>query len=131
MFDKRSKKQIFGDYTMSENIAAETNIQQNSIDLLSHQNVGYIYLSPKECLKLRDGKLNEVILKDILISQLQKINGFEYKGNRGCSYSFPNTRNYSSRNKNVLVHVYVLFRLLNRVYFKTKEVNKLIYFLLI
>ena len=70
---------------MSENIAAETNIQQNSIDLLSHKNVGYIYLSPDECLKLRDGKLNEVILKDILISQLQKINGFEYKGN---AYTF-------------------------------------------
>ena len=71
---------------MSENIAAETNIQQNSIDLLSHKNVGYTYLSPDECLKLRDGKLNEVILKDILISQLQKINGFEYKGN---AYTFP------------------------------------------
>lgn len=85
MFDKQSKRQIFGDYKMSKNIAAETNIQQNSIDLLSHKNVGYTYVSPDECLKLRDGKLNEVILKDILISQLQKINGFEYKGN---AYTF-------------------------------------------
>ncbi len=42
-------------------------------------------LTLDECLKLRDGKLNEVILKDILISQLQKINGFEYKGN---AYTF-------------------------------------------
>lgn len=70
---------------MNENIAAETNIQQNSINLLSHKNVGYTYLTLDECLKLRDGKLNEVILKDILISQLQKINGFEYKGN---AYTF-------------------------------------------
>lgn len=70
---------------MHENIAAETNIQQNSINLLSHKNVGYTYLTPDECLKLRDGKLNEVILKDILISQLQKINGFDYKGN---AYTF-------------------------------------------
>ena len=70
---------------MHENIAAETNIQQNSIDLLNHKNVGYTYLTPDECLQLRDSKLNEVILKDILISQLQKINGFEYKGN---AYTF-------------------------------------------
>lgn len=57
---------------MSENIAIETNIQQNSIDLLSHKNVGYTYLSPDECLKLRDGKLNEVILKDIITISTSK-----------------------------------------------------------
>lgn len=31
-------------------------------------------------MSLRDGKLGEVILKDILVKQLQEINSFEYKG---------------------------------------------------
>jgi hypothetical protein len=74
------------------------------------------------CITLRYGSaLIIVILKpyDLRIKAIEDGN------------AFANTRNYSSRNKNVLVHVYVLFRLLNSVYFKTEEVNKLICFLLI
>ena len=56
---------------------SETQIQNNTIDLL--KNMGYIYLSPKEMTEYR-GSTRQVVLKDILLKQLQKLNGFEYKG---------------------------------------------------
>lgn len=55
----------------------ETQIQNNTIDLL--QNMGYIYLSPEEMTQHRSST-RQVVLKDILLEQLQNLNGFEYKG---------------------------------------------------
>ncbi|MEA2028452.1 MAG: type I restriction endonuclease, partial [Campylobacterota bacterium] len=58
--------------------SSETHLQNNTIDLL--QKMGYSFISQEDNAKIRGGKLGEVVLKDILLSQLQKINGFEYKG---------------------------------------------------
>lgn len=55
----------------------EKMIQSNTIDLL--KNMGYTYISPEEMPKYRSGT-GQVILKEILLEQLQKLNGFEYKG---------------------------------------------------
>ena len=55
----------------------ETQIQTNTIDLL--KNMGYIYISPEEMTEHRSST-RQVVLKDILLKQLQKLNGFEYKG---------------------------------------------------
>ncbi|MDD3595835.1 HsdR family type I site-specific deoxyribonuclease [Sulfuricurvum sp.] len=63
---------------MKQDIFAELTLQNNTIELL--KNMGYTYISQEENVKIRNGKLGEVILKDILLEQLQKINGFEYKG---------------------------------------------------
>ncbi|MDY0402432.1 HsdR family type I site-specific deoxyribonuclease [Sulfurovum sp.] len=63
---------------MNPNISNETTIQSNTIELL--KKMGYIFIGQEENARLRGGKLGEVILKDILLEQLQKINGFEYKG---------------------------------------------------
>ncbi len=57
----------------------ETQIQQNTIELL--KSMGYSYISPKE-MKAHRSSTGQVLLKDILLSQLQKLNGFEYKGTR-------------------------------------------------
>jgi len=57
----------------------EKTIQTNTIDLL--KSMGYTYISPEEMLLYR-GSTRQVVLKDILLKQLQKINGFEYKGTR-------------------------------------------------
>ena len=38
------------------------------------QKLGYIYLSPSECEKLRGGKTSNVLLDDILRKQLKEIN---------------------------------------------------------
>ncbi len=46
------------------------------------QNLGYIYLTPDEALKQRNGKTTNVLLEDILRKQLQKINSFQFKGNK-------------------------------------------------
>lgn len=43
---------------------------------------GYEYLSPTEALRHRNNKLSNVILQDILITQLKKINRINYKSNR-------------------------------------------------
>lgn len=43
-------------------------------------NLGYIYLSPNEALELRRKKKRNVILDDILESQLKKINSYTTKG---------------------------------------------------
>ncbi|MEA3552920.1 MAG: HsdR family type I site-specific deoxyribonuclease, partial [Campylobacterota bacterium] len=56
----------------------EKTLQNNTIDLL--KSMGYIFISQDENVTKRDGKLGDVVLKDILISQLQKLNSFEYKG---------------------------------------------------
>ncbi|MDD3266030.1 MAG: HsdR family type I site-specific deoxyribonuclease [Burkholderiales bacterium] len=55
----------------------ESIIQQNTIDLLKA--MGWIYISREDNVKLRENRLHEVVLRDILFSQLQKINSFEYK----------------------------------------------------
>jgi len=46
------------------------------------QNMGYVYLTSDEALKLRGRKHSNVILEDILIKQLHFINNFTYKGRR-------------------------------------------------
>ena len=56
---------------------SETQIQQNTIELLKA--MGYKYISPEEMKKHRNNT-GQVVLKDILLQQLQKLNGFEYKG---------------------------------------------------
>ncbi len=55
----------------------EIQIQTNTIDLL--KNMGYTYLSPEEMTEHRSST-RQVVLKDVLLKQLQKLNGFEYKG---------------------------------------------------
>ncbi len=55
----------------------EIQIQHNTIDLL--KNMGYIYISPEEMTEHRSST-RQVVLKDVLLKQLQKLNGFEYKG---------------------------------------------------
>ncbi len=55
----------------------EKTIQNNTIDLL--KNMGYVYISSEEMAQHRNST-NQVILKDILLKQLQKLNSFEYKG---------------------------------------------------
>lgn len=44
------------------------------------QNLGWTYLTADEVLKVRQEKLNNVILEDILESQLMKINEINFKG---------------------------------------------------
>lgn len=56
----------------------ESVIQQNTIELL--KSMGWTYISREDNVTLRDNRLHEVVLKDILLAQLQKINSFEYKG---------------------------------------------------
>ncbi len=60
----------------------ETQIQQNTISLL--KNMGYTFISQDEIQQHRSST-SQVVLKDILLSQLQKINAFEYKG---TNYNF-------------------------------------------
>lgn len=55
----------------------EPQIQQNTIDLLTAMD--YTYISPEEMKKHRNST-GQVVLKGILLNQLQKLNGFEYKG---------------------------------------------------
>ncbi len=55
----------------------EKTIQANTINLL--KNMGYTYITPEEMSQHRSST-NQVILKDILLKQLQKLNSFEYKG---------------------------------------------------
>ncbi|NJN14058.1 MAG: hypothetical protein HC836_50320, partial [Richelia sp. RM2_1_2] len=43
-------------------------------------NLGYKYLPPKQVHKQRRGKLNNVLLEDILSSQLQELNRISFKG---------------------------------------------------
>ena len=55
----------------------EKTLQTNTINLL--KNMGYTYISPEEMAQYRSST-HQVILKDILLTQLQKLNSFEYKG---------------------------------------------------
>ena len=52
--------------------------QRPALHLL--QKMGYTHMSADEASQQRDGILSNVILEDILLSQLQKLNKFEYKG---------------------------------------------------
>lgn len=56
----------------------ESVIQQNTVELL--KSMGWTYISREDNVTLRDNRLHEVVLKDILLAQLQKINSFVYKG---------------------------------------------------
>ena len=49
--------------------------QKNVIELLT--NMGYKYISPEECERLRGSRFKEVILRDIAKEKLMEINGFE------------------------------------------------------
>jgi type I restriction enzyme, R subunit len=42
--------------------------------------LGYNYLNPVEALAVRGGKLSNVVLEDILVAQLRKMNRIRYKG---------------------------------------------------
>ncbi len=53
-------------------------IQDNTINLL--KSMGYIFISQENNVSFRNGKLSDVLLKDVLVNQLQKLNSFEYKG---------------------------------------------------
>lgn len=61
---------------------SENRIQQNCINLLSHKDFGYEFITKEENLALRDGKTSAVLLKKILVERLCTINGYEYKGQR-------------------------------------------------
>jgi type I restriction enzyme R subunit len=52
-------------------------IQENTIELL--KSMGYKFISQIEMKQYREN-INQVILKNVLLEQLQKINSFEYKG---------------------------------------------------
>ncbi|PSM51315.1 type I restriction/modification system, restriction subunit [Campylobacter blaseri] len=65
---------------MNPNISSERALQDNVIKLL--KSMGYTFISKEENIKLRDGKLGEVVFKDILSKQLQKLNSFEYNGTK-------------------------------------------------
>jgi type I restriction enzyme R subunit len=62
---------------MSTPNTSETQIQQNTIELLKE--MGYLYISPEEMKNYR-ANTGQVLLKDVLLHQLQKLNSFEYKG---------------------------------------------------
>lgn len=72
---------------MDSNISTEKQLQNNVIDLL--KSMGYTFISQEENVNYRNGKLSEVLLKDVLVNQLQKLNNFNYKGI---------TYNFSSKN---------------------------------
>ena len=57
----------------------EQHIQNNSIALL--QAMGWTFIAPEEMAQYRDNS-SQVLLKRILLAQLQALNSFEYKGNR-------------------------------------------------
>ena len=63
---------------MTPNTYSETQQQNNCIQLL--QAMGYQFISRQQNVNLRHNKLGEVLFKDILQRQLQKINSFSYKG---------------------------------------------------
>ena len=71
----------------------EKQIQNNTIELF--QKMGYTFI-PRDKIKNYKNK-NEIILKDILKSQLNKINSFEYKGK---TYKF-SERNIENAIKNL------------------------------
>ncbi|HVU44478.1 MAG TPA: type I restriction endonuclease, partial [Terracidiphilus sp.] len=44
------------------------------------QNLGWRYLTPAETVKLRSGKLSNVLLEEVLVEQLRKLNRIQFKG---------------------------------------------------
>jgi len=62
---------------MSTPNTSENQIQINTIKLLKE--MGYEYISPEEMKEYR-ASTGQVLLKDVLLHQLQKLNSFEYKG---------------------------------------------------
>ena len=66
---------------MQENfVLNERSVSQNpAIEVL--KKMGYTYLSKEECASLRQNSFN-VLLKPILKVQLEKINSFEYGGEK-------------------------------------------------
>ncbi len=59
---------------------SEYKIQQNTILLLTA--MGWQFISREDNLALRGNRTTEVLLRDILLSQLDKINSYEYQGVR-------------------------------------------------
>lgn len=65
---------------MNDNITLEQAIQQNCINLLSHKDFGYKFITKEDNLIFRENKTSAVLLKKILIERLYEINSYEYKG---------------------------------------------------
>ena len=65
---------------MNNNITLEQVIQQNCINLLSHKDFGYKFITKEDNLIFRENKTSAVLLKKILIERLYAINSYEYKG---------------------------------------------------
>ena len=62
---------------ITPNINEDTISQLPALKLL--QNLGYIYITPEEALKLRGARLNNVILEGILVPWLRENNIIRYK----------------------------------------------------
>ena len=65
---------------MNNNITLEQVIQQNCINLLSHKDFGYKFITKEDNLIFRENKTSAVLLKKILIERLYALNSYEYKG---------------------------------------------------
>ncbi|NLM98681.1 MAG: type I restriction endonuclease subunit R [Campylobacteraceae bacterium] len=63
-----------------KNIALENRLQQNCIDLLTHEDFGYEFIPQAKNVELRDGNTNQVLLNSLLIERLMAINSYEYRG---------------------------------------------------
>lgn len=55
--------------------------------------LGYTYLSPDEALRMRDNKLNNVLLEDVLREQLRRINSIRVAGRTEVRFSEQNIEN--------------------------------------
>ncbi|MCA4792686.1 type I restriction endonuclease subunit R [Myroides odoratimimus] len=80
------------------NYSEYSDSQVPAIEVL--RKLGWEYLSPEEALAHRNGLYSNVILENVLVDQLAKINSFEYKGKQ---YPFSNSTIQSAVNniKNV------------------------------
>ncbi|ABB44226.1 Type I site-specific deoxyribonuclease HsdR [Sulfurimonas denitrificans DSM 1251] len=65
---------------MNDNITLEQVIQQNCINLLSHKEFGYKFITKEDNLIFRENKTSTVLLKKMLIERLYALNSYEYKG---------------------------------------------------
>lgn len=65
---------------MNDNITLEQVIQQNCINLLSHKDFGYKFITKENNLIFRENKTSTILFKKILIERLYAINSYEYKG---------------------------------------------------
>ena len=57
------------------------------------EKLGYTYLSPEDALRLRDGKLSNVLLEDVLREQLRRINSIRVAGRTEVRFSEQNIEN--------------------------------------